>query len=31
VEEPTIPSSTLHRQELTPSEVTLLNASWRSR
>jgi hypothetical protein len=31
VEEPTIPSSTLHRQELTPSEVTLLNTFWRSR
>ena len=30
-EEPTIPSSTLHRQELTPSEVTLLNTFWRSR
>ena len=29
--EPTIPSSTLHRQELTPSEVTLLNTFWRSR
>ena len=30
-EGPTIPSSTLHRQELTPSEVTLLNTFWRSR
>ena len=31
VEEPTIPNSTLHRQELTPLEITLLNAFWRSR
>jgi hypothetical protein len=30
-EGPTIPSSTLHRQELTPSDVTLLNTFWRSR
>ena len=30
-EEPTITNSTLHRQELTPSEVTLLNTFWRSR
>ena len=31
VEEPTTPNSTLHRQELTPLEITLLNAFWRSR
>ena len=30
-EGPTIPNSKLHRQELTPLEITLLNAFWRSR